>query len=192
MRVVGTKLEAKEQAFKERLSDESFAAYLAREPEPVPTTPMPDASAAPGKVPPPERPDAKLEQYSRDINARAWLAPDFPLSAQQVSAVMDVLQPINKNFERVKEVADLWAQREEGAKFPVRIKVPIFFSIYAWFTVTKFLLIETAEDAFAVPHHYRQMSLEEAMESMLMEDHIEGYDVDGQTESEAPSHEGTL
>ena len=121
-RVVGTKLEAKEQAFKERLSDESFAAYLAREPEPVPTTPMPDASAAPGKVPPPERPDAKLEQYSRDINARAWLAPDFPLSAQQVSAVMDVLQPINKNFERVKEVADLWAQREEGAKFPVRTR----------------------------------------------------------------------
>lgn len=95
-----------------------------------------DASASPrgGKGPgnggaatPPNRP-----RKPRRITAKCWMADDFPLSTRQLLPILDLLSPANKTIGRV--VRFLQENDDQQLLFPVKVQVPLMFTVSAQVT----------------------------------------------------------
>ena len=106
---------------------------------------------------------------SRKVSARCWLVRDFPLSVHHVSSILDVLSHANKNAKHVNRAVKYWCDNHDDL-FPVKIQVPLMFTIYALLQFKDYKALSTAErdekiasGVFDIPSGYVTRSFDDVM-----------------------------
>lgn len=113
--------------------------------------------------------NAKEATTTRKMKARCWLVRDFPLDAARAARILDVLERANKSARRVNRVVKYWRDNHTNL-FPIKIQVPLAFSIYAQLHFKDYKTIdarraETLErdGFFDVPAEYSVKTVDEVM-----------------------------
>eukprot|EP00884_Botryococcus_braunii_P006876 jgi/Botrbrau1/1618/Bobra.0185s0033.1 len=103
------------------------------------------------------------KQKGRLLTGRCWMAEDFPMSLRQLLPVLDIIGNANKHIARVGKFLQKYGELE---LFPVKLQVPLIFTIYALISFCKFKPLEAKDAAFQdsffeLPPHYRLKTIEE-------------------------------
>jgi hypothetical protein len=113
--------------------------------------------------------NAKEATTTRKMKARCWLVRDFPLDAACAARILDVLERANKSARHVNRVVKYWRDNHTNL-FPIKIQVPLAFSIYAQLHFKDYKTIdarraETLErdGFFDVPAEYSVKIMDEVM-----------------------------
>eukprot|EP00854_Cymbomonas_tetramitiformis_P010020 gene10020-11860_t len=113
--------------------------------------------------------DSKVEpsvtERSHQLKGRAWMAEKFPLSAEHVIPILDILIPTNRHLQAMKRFLTGWVQQDN--RFPVKIQ-----------------LEQTPDEMFVLPK-YMAMSFDEALESLMYNDLDQGFEVQAMQKEEA-------
>mmetsp|Transcript_26726 Transcript_26726/g.50882 ORF Transcript_26726/g.50882 Transcript_26726/m.50882 type:complete len:611 (+) Transcript_26726:106-1938(+) len=124
-----------------------------------------------------------VTERSHTLKGRAWMAEGFPLTAEQLIPILDILIPSNRHLQAMKRFAASWMQKGERL-FPVRVQIPLLLSVYAMVSFPTFELGTAPDSHFELPM-YDTMTLDEVMDNLFLADTAE---VDqGYQEIELPS-----
>ena len=112
------------------------------------------------------------------MTARCWIARDFPLRADDLAPILDVMSHANKHLKKVRRLVEYW-RGAHGNAFPVKVQVPIVLTVFAVARFRDFTLLsedersrvlssrgegESAADGFFdVPRDFARKSLVQAM-----------------------------
>ena len=106
---------------------------------------------------------------TRKMKARCWLTRDFPLDAARAARILDVLERANTSARRVNRVVKYWRDNHTGL-FPIKIQVPLAFSIYAQLHFKDYATIDARradtlerDGFFDVPAEYSVKTVDEMM-----------------------------
>jgi hypothetical protein len=115
------------------------------------------------------RKKANTAPKARKVSARCWLVRDFPISAAQLSKILDVLALANKSAKHVSRVVNYWRD-EHADMFPVKIQLPLALTVYAQLQFKDFKALSSKEEAtklknayFDVPSDYVVKSVDDFM-----------------------------
>ena len=107
---------------------------------------------------------------TRKMKARCWLTRDFPLDAARAARILDVLERANTSARRVNRVVKYWRDNHTGL-FPIKIQVPLAFSIYAQLHFKDYATIDARradtlerDGFFDVPAEYSVKTVDEMVE----------------------------
>ena len=107
----------------------------------------------------------------RKVSARCWIARDFPLRADDLAPILDVMSHANKHLKKVKRLVEYW-RGAHGDAFPVKVQVPIVMTAYVTVDFRDFATLDTHDesgddpiprDFFDVPKGYETKSLLRAL-----------------------------
>ena len=84
----------------------------------------------------------------RPLTARCWMADGFPLPADQLLAALDVAAAANKHLASAGRFARRMCR---DGLFPVKIQVPLLWTVHATVTVVNFRPLTEADPALADP-----------------------------------------
>ncbi|KAK3251081.1 hypothetical protein CYMTET_39572 [Cymbomonas tetramitiformis] len=130
--------------------------------------------------------DSKVEpsvtERSHQLKGRAWMAEKFPLSAEHVIPILDILIPTNRHLQAMKRFLTGWVQQDN--RFPVKIQVPLMLSVFAVVCFSEIKLEQTPDEMFVLPK-YMAMSFDEALESLMYNDLDQGFEVQAMQKEEA-------
>ena len=76
-----------------------------------------------------------FEQRSKNINATLWMIKDFNLNFQHIIPILDVLEIFSTNIRKFKDFLQTFGYK---SYFPIRVSIPLIFSIYASITFSHF------------------------------------------------------
>ena len=105
------------------------------------------------------------------MTARCWIARDFPLRADDLAPILDVMSHANKHLKKVKRLVEYW-RGAHGNAFPVKVQVPIVMTAYVAVDFRDFATLETHDGPgtterpagfFDVPEGYETKSLLRAL-----------------------------
>lgn len=80
----------------------------------------------------------------RKFTARCWMAESFPISLQQLLPILDVIGEANKYM---KKAGRFMAKYGSKSLFPVKLQVPLLFTVYAVIQNRSFRLLNPGEEA---------------------------------------------
>ena len=119
-----------------------------------------------------ERRRAEKTPKPRKVTARCWIARDFPLRADDLAPILDVMSHANKHLKKVKRLVEYW-RGAHGDAFPVKVQVPIVMTAYVVVDFRDFATLETHDGSgndpsvprgfFDVPEGYETKSLLRAL-----------------------------
>eukprot|EP01012_Entosiphon_sulcatum_P031200 TRINITY_DN3901_c0_g1_i1.p1 TRINITY_DN3901_c0_g1~~TRINITY_DN3901_c0_g1_i1.p1 ORF type:complete len:399 (+),score=53.49 TRINITY_DN3901_c0_g1_i1:27-1199(+) len=92
----------------------------------------------------------EINTTTQTFSASIWMTDQFPLSVPQILAILDVLAPVNKRIQKLKQVLE--ARLPPG--FPVKVNIPIKFGIQATANFTRAEVCSPSEDLFHIPAGY--------------------------------------
>ncbi len=78
---------------------------------------------------------ACFQQRSKNINATLWMIKDFPLNFQHIIPILEILEIFSSNIRKFKDFLKTFGYK---SYFPIKVSIPLFFSIYASITFSKF------------------------------------------------------
>eukprot|EP00803_Ostreobium_quekettii_P004166 evm.model.scf_1272.2 EVM.evm.TU.scf_1272.2 scf_1272:8841-12435(-) len=101
----------------------------------------------------------KAQGKAKKLTGRCWMAEDFPMSLQQLLPLLDVVGHANKHLGKV---ARFMRKYGDMNMFPVRIQVPLMWTVYLLLSFKKFKFCDKESEAasFAVPAGYTKVSLD--------------------------------
>lgn len=103
----------------------------------------------------------------RVIRARLWIAEGFPMSLSQLLPLLDV---IGAAYKQLAKVAKFMHKYGDMDMFPVKVQVPLLFSVYALVSFKKLQVLGPGGNApppadfFEVPETYTRKRLIEVMD----------------------------
>ena len=113
---------------------------------------------------------------AREVRGQCWMARDFPMSLRQLLPLLEAVGGANKH---IAAAAGFISQYQDQSLFPIKIKVPLVWTVYLLLRFKKFreLKAGTGEpaleqpDFFEVPRGYKRVSLmEQAGTELAVED----------------------
>jgi len=111
----------------------------------------------------------KKPPKTRNVSARCWLVRDFPLSVRHLSSILDVLSHANKSAKHVNRAVKYWCDNHDEL-FPVKIQVPLMFTIYAQLQFKDYKALTAVErdekiasGFFDIPSDYARRSIDDVM-----------------------------
>ncbi|GAB4821203.1 hypothetical protein N2152v2_008249 [Parachlorella kessleri] len=111
----------------------------------------------------PEQQQQQKQPAPRKVAGKCWMAQDFPINLRQLLPLLDVIGNANKHVGRVAAFMQRFSQDN---LFPVKVQVPIVWTVYLLLSFRKFRYLaagdgELALDSFEVPQGFKQIGLEE-------------------------------
>ena len=76
-----------------------------------------------------------FQQRSKNINATLWMIKDFPLNFQHIIPILEILEIFSSNIRKFKDFLKTFGYK---SYFPIKVTIPLIFSIYASITFSKF------------------------------------------------------
>lgn len=76
-----------------------------------------------------------LEESCKNIAATLWMIKDFPLNFQQIIPILEILENFSTNLRKFKDFLKTFNYK---AYFPIKVCIPLFFSINAAISFTNF------------------------------------------------------
>lgn len=105
-----------------------------------------------------------LGNKGRVIRARCWMAEGFPMSLQQLLPLLEVVGQANKHITKVAHFMNKYGDMD---RFPIKVQVPIFMTVYALVSFKHFreIVPKDGVDAsfFQVPGDYHRKNMEDRM-----------------------------
>lgn len=89
-----------------------------------------------------DKSNAKKQTSTRKLTGKCWMATGFPFSLQQLLPLLDVVGSANKHIAKVSKFMSKYGNMD---RFPVKIQVPIVFTVYALVQFKKFKLATPAQ-----------------------------------------------
>ncbi len=118
----------------------------------------------------PVQPSGKSDVMKKTIQCGLYTSHDFPLKLPQVLTVVRTLAKNNSNLRKLKEYLSNRGLQDIIANngFPIRLQVPMGYSVYAvvTFTVFKYLNpeVDNYQEIFSVPADYNLVSRRDAFQ----------------------------
>ncbi|GAX85185.1 hypothetical protein CEUSTIGMA_g12603.t1 [Chlamydomonas eustigma] len=97
--------------------------------------------------------DGNSNGGSGGVSARFWMCCNFPLNLKQLLPLLDVLGTANKYLAKVSNFMSKYGNMD---MFPVKVKIPIAFTVYACFCFKSFELLGGASSGSHTNHHHHQ------------------------------------
>ena len=82
-----------------------------------------------------------FEQKSKNINATLWMIQDFELNFQHIIPILEVLEIFSTNIRKFKDFLKTFGYK---TYFPIKVSIPLIFSIYASITFSNFHFLPPA------------------------------------------------
>jgi len=110
-----------------------------------------------------------VKNYSKKFNCQIWMSHEFPIQIQKIQTVFETLAHGNEAVSKLQEflkdnkIQDFFVQNG----FPVKIQVPVGYSIQAVVTFEKFQPFpEAASGVFDIPTDYSLVKRKDGMKMM--------------------------
>lgn len=108
----------------------------------------------------------KGNDAAREVKGECWMARDFPMTLRQLLPLLDAVGGANKH---IAAAAGFIAQYKDQSLFPIKIKVPLMWTVYLLLRFKRFRELKhgTGEPAlddpcfFEVPKGYKRVALME-------------------------------
>lgn len=81
---------------------------------------------------------SSLQSRSKAINATLWMVKDFALNFQHIIPILEVLGHFSYSFTQFKDFLQTFDYKSH---FPIKVTIPLVFSIYATITFSKIVLL---------------------------------------------------
>ena len=118
---------------------------------------------------------ASTRTTKKRIKGRCWMAHQFPLDVSQLLPLLSVVKHVNKQVGRLVSFFHKWDEKVGPDLFPVRILLPIMFTIAAHVSFKRFKPLENGEADVPeghfniMPEGYTLKTLHEALAENDME-----------------------
>ena len=101
-------------------------------------------------------PLSKTATKGRSVSAKMWMSPSFPLSLKQLLPLLEVIGSANESF---KKVASWMSRFSSEGFFPVKIIIPLAFTVYIKIQIGSFTLNKnhaSPNDFFSIPNAFKK------------------------------------
>lgn len=115
---------------------------------------------------------AKIRQQhveAREVNGKCWMAEDYPMTLAQLLPVLEAMGGANKHLGAV---AGFIGQYKDHSMFPLKIRVPLMWTVYLMMRFRHFTTLREHERDpafYAIPPGFKMVSLMDSSDETFYE-----------------------